>query len=213
MKETKYVVFDFDGTLADTFDLALKIYNRIAPEYNCTLIGHEDRELLRTERPQKLFKEYGFTDLKVFLLLLRMRKELSKHIPDIGLVKGIKDSLLNIKKAGYNLGILTSNSKNNVSKFLEYNDMSGLIDFIYSGKGLFGKDRVIRRMLDSEKILRENVIYVGDETRDIEASKKAGIPVIAVTWGLNNREVLSSMGPDCLADDPQELYSCVMAIQ
>lgn len=181
MKDVKYVVFDFDGTIADTIDLALKIYNRIAHEYNCKPINIGDRELLRTQNPQKLLKVYGVTNLRLVLLLLRIRKELSKHISGIGLVKDIRDPVYEIKHAGFKLGILTSNSIDNVSKFLESNALSGVFNFIYSGKGLFGKHRVIKRMLDTEKISGESVIYVGDETRDVETCKKAGIPVIAVS--------------------------------
>lgn len=212
MNNLKCVVFDFDGTIADTLDLALKIYNRIAPEYNLKSIGQGELDLLRAEKPQKLLKAFGVTNLKLFLLLLRMRKELGKHIPMIRPVEGIRDSLYEIKNAGYKLGILTSNSMINVSRFLENNDLSGIFDFIYSSKSLFGKDRTIRRMLEIEKLLPGSVVYVGDETRDVEASKKSGIPVIAVSWGLHTREILASVHPDQIIDRPDEIFKCVQII-
>jgi phosphoglycolate phosphatase len=212
MKIVKYVVFDFDGTIADTLDLALKIYNRIAPEYNCKLIEQKVAGLLRTEKPQRLLKLYGVSNLKLLLLILRIRKEMSKHITEIEPVKDIKDSLHELKNAGFNLGILTSNSIDNVRKFLENNALSGVFDFIYSGKSLFGKDKLIMRMLNNENISRESVIYVGDETRDVEAAKKAGIPVIAVCWGLNTKELLNSVNPDQITGEPEELFSCVQQI-
>lgn len=212
MKDVKYIVFDFDGTIADTLDQAFMIYNRIAPEYNCRPIEKGDREMIRAKQIQKLLKAYGVTNLNLFLILLRIRKELSRIIPETEVIKGIRDSIYEMKNAGFKLGILTTNSTKNVSKFLENNDLTGIIDFIYSGKNLFGKDRVIRRLLDIEKISRGSVIYVGDETRDIEACKKAGIPVIAVSWGLNRRELLSSLSPDQIADDPKELFGCVQRI-
>jgi len=120
--------------------------------------------------------------------------------------------LKEIKKEGLRLGILTSNSGKNVRAFLAYNNLSELIDFIYSGKSLFVKDEVLKRLTDNKKILRENLIYVGDETRDIEASKRAGIPVIAVTWGLNNRDILAAMNPDQMAHTPEDLLRCVHRI-
>jgi phosphoglycolate phosphatase-like HAD superfamily hydrolase len=212
MNNLKCVVFDFDGTIADTLDLSLKIYNRIAPEYNLKSIGQGELDLLRAEKPQKLLKAYGVTNLKLFLLLLRMRKELGKHIPGIRPVEGIRDSLYEIKNAGYKLGILTSNSMINVSRFLENNDLSGIFDFIYSSKSLLGKDRTIRRMLEIEKLLPGSVVYVGDETRDVEASKKSGIPVIAVSWGLHTREILASVHPDHIIDRPDEIFKCVQII-
>ncbi len=212
MNDSDYIIFDFDGTIADTFDLALEIYNTIAPEYNCRPAGPEDHELLRTKKPQELLKTYGVTRLKLLTLLLRIRKELSRHIPDIKLVSGMEASLQEIRNSGYKMGILTSNSVSNVSKFLDINNLSGLFDFIYSGRSLFGKEKVIRRLLMHEQLSADRVIYVGDETRDIEASKNAGIPVVAVSWGLNRREVLASLSPDQIADDPKELRGCLLRI-
>jgi HAD superfamily hydrolase (TIGR01549 family) len=212
MSNIKYIIFDFDGTIADTIDLALNIYNRIAPEYNCNPIKEEDRGILRARKPQDLLKEYGVTNLKLILILLRIRKEIINLIPEIKLVNGIKDSLKEIINSGLRVGILTSNSRHNVNIFLEKNNLSDIIDFIYSGKNLFGKDRVIRRLLDHENISREDVIYIGDETRDIEASRQVGIPVIAVSWGLNNREILDTLQPDQIADTPKDLFRCVQQI-
>lgn len=212
MRNIKYIILDFDGTIADTLGMAIKIYNRIAPEYDCKTITEEDWELIRTKRPQELLKVYGVTNLKLVLILLRVRKEMSRLIPEIVPVMNIPDALRVIKNSGLRLGILTSNSRSNVNAFLKTNGLSEVIDFIYSGKSLFGKDRVLKRLFDHEKISAETVIYVGDETRDIEASKKTGIPVIAVTWGLNKKDFLASLHPDQIADKPEDLFGCIQRI-
>ena len=212
MREAKFVVFDFDGTIADTLGLSLRIYNEIAPEFNLVSISDDIREIIRAKRPQEIFKAYGINNRKLLLLTLRIRKELSKHIHETEPVTEMEAALHEIKDAGYKLGILTSNSTNNVSRFLDVNSLSGLIDFIYSGKSLFGKDKVIRHMLTYENISEKDIIYVGDETRDIEASKKARIPVIAVSWGLNRRDVLASLHPDQIADAPKDLLPAVQQI-
>jgi phosphoglycolate phosphatase len=53
------------------------------------------------------------------------------------------------------------------------------------------------------------VIYVGDETRDIEAARKIQIQVIAVSWGFNSREVLAEQKPDFLISHPSQLIEVV----
>lgn len=212
MNDSRYIIFDFDGTIADTFDLALEIYNTIAPEYNCRPAGPEDLDLFRTKKPQELLKIYGVSRLKLLSLMLRIRRELSHHIPEINLIRGMDASLREIRSGGYRMGILTSNSVINVGKFLDINNLSGLFDFIYSGKSLFGKDKVIKRLLMHENLTADKVIYVGDEARDIEASKSAGIPVVSVSWGMNRRELLVSLSPDQIADDPKELPGCLQRI-
>ncbi|HEX2921412.1 MAG TPA: HAD hydrolase-like protein, partial [Bacteroidales bacterium] len=120
--------------------------------------------------------------------------------------------LLQIRNSGLRMGILTSNSAYNVGMFLKYNHLSDFIDFIYSDKSFFGKDIVLRKLLNHEKILKEDAIYVGDETRDIEASRKVGIPVIAVVWGFHNRKTLASLNPDQIADTPEDLMGCIQKI-
>jgi len=212
MADGKYVVFDFDGTIADTIDLSMRLYNKIAPEYNCKPVDPADRYLLPSRNPKELMLEAGITRLKLTKLVLRVRKELGRHIHETEPVSGIIPALEEIRGAGYRLGVLTSNSRENVDRFFTYNFKPGTFDFIYSGRNIFGKDRVISRMLEREIIPIDQVVYVGDETRDIEACKKAGIPVISVCWGLSRRESLVAMNPDKIADEPKELPGYVQLI-
>jgi phosphoglycolate phosphatase len=213
MSKTKYIVFDFDGTLADTIDLAIGIFNKIAHEYNLKQLEEVDKIALTTKKPKDLMKIYEVTQIKVVLLLLRIRKEMGMNLNDLKIVTDIKETLRELKQSGFRLGILTSNSKNNVGTFLENNGLIDIVDFIYSGKNLFGKDKVMKSMLDKENISKDEIIYVGDEVRDIEACKKVGIPIIAVSWGLNKREILESLKPDQIAHTPKELPDCIQKIE
>jgi len=213
VKTIKYIIFDFDGTIANTIDLVLDIYNRIAPEFNCKPIREEDKRRISVHQTKEALEEYGITKLKLFLLMLRIRKEMGKHIADIKPVEGIKETLQAIKNSGLCLGILTSNSVLNVSKFLENNGLCDMIDFIYSGKSLFGKDKVMTHLFDQEHISKQDVIYVGDEKRDIEACKKVGIPIIAVTWGLSDTKTLETLQPNNIAHSPADLLTCVQQLQ
>ena len=212
MNNNKYVIFDFDGTIANSIEQAINTYNRIAHEYKCKPIREEFRDLLSSKNPQQYFKEYGITTFKLFLLVFRIRKEINKHISEIKPVKNILTSLYELNNAGYKLGILTSNSGKNVNQFLENNNLSGVFDFVYSASNLFGKDKIFRRLLKRNNISIHNVIYVGDERRDAEASKKVGVPIIGVSWGLINRQVLETLQIDQIADDPKELLACVQNI-
>lgn len=209
MNAHPYIVFDFDGTIADSIDLGFRIFNRIAPEYKLQQIDEEIKKEIVTKHPQELLKKYGISNLKVITLLLRLRKEFTQHIDEIQLIAGMEQALHDIKNAGLRIGILTSNSVVNVRKVLERYNLSAIIDFVYSGKSLFGKDKVIRSMLKKEAISPDNVIYVGDETRDVEASKKAEIPVISVPWGFSSRASLETAKPDEIADSPDTLLECV----
>lgn len=212
MSDTGYLILDFDGTIADTLEMALAVFNRIAPEYDLQPVGDRERELFRTKKPQELIREYDISKLKLLTLTLRIRKEMSRHIPEMKLFDGLDMALREIRDAGYGLGILTSNSVENVRKFLEVHNLNDQFGFICSGRSFLGKEKVIRKVLIRERIEPGRVVYAGDETRDIEACRAAGIPVIAVSWGLNRRELLASLSPDQIADRPEELPDCVRRI-
>ncbi len=212
MQPIKYILFDFDGTMADTIGPALTIYNRVAKEYDSVQIDEEGRKVMAAGRPQDLLKIYNMSPQKLGLIMLRIRKEIRSLIPDLSPAPGIVNALEEIEASGFRLGILTSNSRSNVNLFLKNNGILHLFDFVYSGKSLFGKDKVFLRLFRHENIARDNVIYVGDETRDIEACHKVGIPIISVTWGLNNKEILSTLQPQQLALSPKEIISCINQI-
>lgn len=96
-----------------------------------------------------------------------------------------------------------------MTNFLSINELDSLFDFIYSGVTIFGKTTIINNVLRQKQFKPQAVIYVGDETRDIEASKKANIKVIAVTWGFNSPEILAKQNPDFLIHQPRELLEVI----
>lgn len=77
--------------------------------------------------------------------------------------------------------------------------------FVYSGQNIFGKDKVINRLLKEQEINKALAVYIGDETRDVEAAQKLGMKVIAVTWGFNSKKVLQTLNPDAIVEKPQDL--------
>jgi len=205
------IIFDFDGTIADTAQMAVEIYNRIACEYNCRTVDNNDRELLRKGRPQYFIKKYGITPIKLVTILLRIRREMNGLISRARPIGTITGAIRTLAASGYRLGIISSNGPDNVAAFLIANGIDGLFDFIETSKHLFGKDRVIKRLLRKRKLPCEWTMYVGDETRDIEAARKSRISVAAVTWGYQDRSVLEAARPDLLVDDTEALAPSISA--
>ena len=209
MKKIKTIIFDFDGTIANTLVTFAEIYNGIAPKFNCKKVMLKVADKLRSARPQEFMRDYGVSMFKLPFLVLKARSELNKQIDDIEPQTGICMALKQLKDMGYTLGILTSNSKKNILSFLRKNDLSDLFDFVNTGTHVFGKHRKINRILRERRLSKSAVIYVGDETRDIEAAKKVGISVIAVSWGFNKKVALQKQDPEFLADEPQSLINIV----
>jgi len=208
----KVVIFDFDGTIAETLDSIVNVMNGLSDELGYRKVTGEDIDELRNKNPKEILKDLGISILKLSFVGKRIKSELNKKIEYVPPVSGIEEALLELKKTGYKLGILTSNSKDNVSKFLKKNNLD-LFDFIHSESSIFGKSRVINDFLKNQCIKLGEVIYVGDETRDIAAAKKTNIPIIAVSWGFNSKQILENQNPDFLIDEPRQLIEIMGSLQ
>lgn len=209
----KVIIFDFDGTIADTLDAIVKISNRLAADFGYKQTSLAEINYLKNLNSREIIKQSGISIFKVPFLVRKVKSELNKEIHCLKPIPGIKEALIEIKEQGEQLFIITSNSKENVILFLEKNNMQDLFNFIYSGATLFGKSKIINNILKQQNINYEQVTYVGDETRDIEAAKKSKIKAIAVSWGFNSKEVLAAQNPDFLIHQPDELINIIASSQ
>jgi phosphoglycolate phosphatase len=201
---SKTILFDFDGTLADTVDAGVAAFNQLADRYGFVEITTANAESLRAKGPRAVMKELSVPMIRVPTVLRFLRRDLKTTLPSLGFIEDVKSTLLVLKEKGYRLGIVTSNSEENVRIFLS-NNGAEIFDFIAAGTGLFNKSIKIKRLIAREGLHKDEIIFVGDEIRDIEAAKKIGIVSIAVTWGLNSREGLMEAAPDFMVNTRAEL--------
>ena len=198
------LVFDFDGTLADTMLAYGQAWNQVAEGFGLRKISTDEIKRLRHEHHREIMKYLGLSALKLPKVARSMRRELNRNIERLQYFPGIREALQELKARGHPLGILTSNSRDNVDKFLKARDLE-LFDFIYTGSRMLGKATVIRFMLRKHGLSSDQAVYVCDEVRDLEAARKVGLKVVSVTWGFNSRQALERESPDALVDRPEEL--------
>jgi len=209
----KVIIFDFDGTVADTFDALLTISNNLASEFGYTPTSPEEISQIKDLTTREIIRRSGVAVYKIPFLLRKVISELNSKIHVLYPVEGMKTALFELKKQGNKLGIITSNDQENVRIFLQNNGLLELFTFIYGGTRIFGKSRVINSFLHQANLCPEEVIYVGDETRDIEAAKKSNIKIIAVSWGFNSQNILKQQNPDFLIEHPQQLLEVIKLLQ
>lgn len=209
----KVIVFDFDGTLADTLDAIVNITNRLATTYGYKVIQPEELAQLRNMSSRDIVKQSNISLFKLPFLLRRIKAELQNDIKSIKPISGIQEALIRLKSEGMLLGIITSNSESNVKAFLEKNDMEDLFSFIYSENTIFSKHKALNKFIKKNDLIPEEVIYVGDETRDIDSSKKINVKVVAVSWGFNSQEALAKQKPDFLINKPSELVDLMGSLK
>ena len=203
---SKVLLFDFDGTIADTRALSLQILNELSKEFNYRYLPEEDLEKARNMSTQALMRHLGIKRWRVPFIARRGLIKFQERVTEVQPIPEMPEVLLSLKSMGFRLGILTSNSEANVLAFLTHHKMD-CFDFIRSSSKLFGKSREIRRLMKEHKLTHSDIIYIGDETRDIEATQEVPIRMAAVTWGYNSAHILTSMSPDFVFGSPSELLS------
>lgn len=198
------MVFDFDGTIADTLGEALKLYNRLAPVYGYRQLRQEDLPKARNMTTKQFIRAYDIPRMKIPSLIREGRRIFGKRIAEIQPIAGMPEVLRELRPQVKILGILTSNAKANVKAFLAKEDLA-FFDFISTVPKLSGKAKNLRAIMKTYTLNPMEVAYIGDETRDLRAARKAAVRTVGVCWGFNKREILSQQEPDALFDEPSEL--------
>jgi phosphoglycolate phosphatase-like HAD superfamily hydrolase len=197
------IIFDFDGTLADSFALVVEIIHELTGRDEP--LPPNEIERLRGMTLRQAAKEVHMPFWKIPFLLARGRKQLWAEMGKVQIFPGMADVIQQLTADGHRLYIMSSNSVQNIEVFLEKNELQASFLKIYGNVGLLGKASVLKRILKQNELDPKQTWYVGDEVRDLEGSHKAGIRVIAVTWGYNNAKVLESHQPEVLVSTISEL--------
>ena len=205
-KNTPAFIFDFDGTLANTFDIVVRAMNQFSEHYGYEPVSEDRIDYLRGLPAHQVLKSLGIPWYKVPDMILRFQRYVKDHMVEVELFPSVVDALMMLKSRGHILGIITSNSRENVTLLLKKHECETL-DFIHSSRHLLGKATTLKKVIKQWGLDKNLVYYIGDETRDIDAARSCGIKSVAVTWGFNKRTVLEAHKPDYLVDSLDDLLS------
>lgn len=198
------LIFDFDGTIADTLGETWRIFNEIAPDYGIRRVEEDELFDLRHLSIKELLSRLKIPKRRVPLLLARGTSMMRSGIAEMKLIDGMGDVVKKLRSRVEDFGILTSNATANVELFLESHGLRQEFDFISSTSKLTGKAKHLKAIRKTFSLNSEDMLFVGDELRDVKAAKKAKIPIAAVTWGFNSLESLQAGKPDYLLKKPEE---------
>lgn len=201
------VILDFDGTIADAEAALMKIYKSISSRYNLPELTRKDYYRLRKGSPREVMHWSGIKFWQIPKFLRIGRSEYKKHIDDITLFDGIAEVIDNLRKT-HDIYVLSSNDQATVKKILKNNKLKTDIT-ILRASSIFGKDKILKKLLRTHKYNADNSWMVGDEVRDIQAGKKAKTNTIGVSWGLQSREGLLKANPDYIAKKPEDIKKII----
>lgn len=209
MTQIRTLIFDFDGTLADTLGIAIAEFRKLKIGNHAT--DDATIERLRGMTARQVLKTLGIRWWELPRVAYLARQTVSKHITQVKSFDGMQDVLERLHDQGLNMLIASSNSTKNIELFLQNNHMQDYFEHVYGGTGIFDKARALSKLVRRNNLKIEECLYIGDEVRDIEAARRAGMRSISVTWGYNNHKALEAAKPDTLVDRPEELLKLLVA--
>jgi phosphoglycolate phosphatase len=189
----RLAIFDFDGTLADSFPFFLSVFNTIADHHGFRRVDVEKAGQLRHYSVRQMMDYVGMPAWKLPAASQTFMAMMQESAASIFLFDGIAEALRHLAARGVLLTVVSSNAEHNVRTVLGP-ELSALVAQFECGMSVFGKARRIRAVLKRCGVAAHEAIYIGDQGTDAEASRKAGVDFGAVHWGYATIEALREHG-------------------
>ena len=198
------IIFDFDGTIADSFDY---VADFMVAEAKLPPLTDEKRQELRGLSMVEMARQLGYNWWTGAILFVKGRRKMRQVIKQLNAFEGMPQLMRKLHNEGHELFIVTSNSVGNVKLFLRNHHINKYFLEIYGGVGIFSKSPALRRLFEEQNLDIKNAVYIGDELRDVESAQAIGLKAIAVSWGFANRQDLKNAKPTHIVDTPAELMA------
>lgn len=205
----KTIIFDFDGTLADSIEVMLQIYNDLAKTRGMRPVSETDWQELRKGTIASGLKWTGAKPYQLPGLLAQGLKLVEARTTEIKLFPNIIPVVKQLAEDGCQLFVLSTNSQPLIQEVLNKHGIGGYLNVLKSSR-VFGKATAIKKLLRAYKLEPANVWMVGDEVRDMVAAKKAGVHAVGVNWGFQPGETLLAVGNVTLVKEPEDISSLVV---
>ncbi|WP_440224770.1 HAD hydrolase-like protein [Dokdonella sp. MW10] len=190
----RLVLFDFDGTLADSFPFFAATFNGLAARHGFRTVDAADVATLRGMGPREIMAHVGMPAWKLPIVARDFIAAMRAGRSSIRLFGGIADVLVELDRRGVAIAVVSSNARDNVEAVL--GPSAARVRHVECGMSMFGKAARIRKVLRASGVAAHEAISIGDQASDFECSRKAGVAFGAVAWGYATIESLAALGPD-----------------
>lgn len=205
----QFALFDFDGTLADSQDWFLGVFDQVADRFGYRRLGPGDRERLRGLDTKAILSDLGVPIWKLPMIAKHLRDLATRDIESIRLFTGAAEMLAGVQAGGVRIAVASSNAEENVRRVL--GPAAGQVAHFACGAHLFGKASKVRGVLRAARADAGAAILVGDEARDLEAAREAGVSCGLVAWGYADPTFLRSLSPDLFFERMEEIAPALVS--
>ncbi len=210
-EQYKVVVFDFDGTIADTFPVIVDIFH-VVSRRKVPLTDSEEKLLRRVALRQvkgramlRHAREIHVSYWRIPFLFVICREILKSRMQHVKPMPGMHHAIKTLHEKGFKLYIMSANSEKNIRKFLKHERLNSYFTGVYGDVRVGSKAHNLEDMIANDLAHPKDTICVGDEDRDIVAANKAGLKNIAVTWGYNSLKQLEESSPTYVVKNVSQL--------
>lgn len=201
------VIFDFDGTLADSAAWMMSTLNLVAHRHRFRQIGLTEMDRLRALPTREVMRTLKVSAWRLPFIAADMRRQSAADAASISLFPEATAVLQELTDLGVTLAVVSSNGEQTVRSVL--GKAQHLVDVYECEASLFGKASKLRKAMKRLAIPPDRTLYVGDETRDIDAALRAHVAAAAATWGYGHRNALEARRPTYLLDSLSHLLQVV----
>lgn len=210
-EQYKVVVFDFDGTIADTFPVIVDIFHMLSRRK--VPLNEAEEKLLRGVALRQVkgramlrhAREINVSYWRIPFLFIISRELLKGRMHQVKPMPGMHHAIKILHEKGFKLYIMSANSENNIRKFLKHEHLNSYFADVYGDVRVGSKAGRLQDMITADLAHPKDTICVGDEGRDIAAAKQAGLKNIAVCWGYNSEKQLKDEHPTHVVKNVSQL--------
>lgn len=208
-KRYDLIVFDWDGTVMDStaviagsIQAACRDLNLPVPSDDAArhVIGMGLEQALRhavPDAPESMYEP----------LVERYRHHFLAQDKAIPLFAGVRETLAELRDAGYRLAVATGKSRNGLDRALQSSGLQPYFHATRTADQTFSKPHpaMLLEIMDELGLTQERVLMVGDTTHDLQMAINAGVDAVGMTQGAHPAEQLRELQPLALLDDFAEL--------
>ena len=190
------VIFDFDGTLADSFPWVLRTMDEVSDRFKFRRVREGELDELRYCDAREVMRRLGVPRWKLPMIARYVRTRMAADVDQIALFPGAGEMLDQLADAGLRLAVVSANGEATIRTVL--GPRARHITGIAGGVSLFGKRGKLLRMSRLTGVEPRQAMVIGDEIRDLNAAKAAHMAFGAVSWGLTRPEAMEARKPEAL---------------
>jgi pyrophosphatase PpaX len=195
----KAIIFDFDGTLADTLPICFYAFQSVFKEFDDIEVTSGEIKSMFGPSETGIIKENLKNSNWEKAIELYYQKYREKHAELVMVNEELNDLLQLLKKQRYKLGIVTGKAKESLIISLDHLNMSEIFDVIITGDDVSipkPHPEGLNQALALLNVTNDEALFLGDSDADIKAGKQANVRTIGVQWLPNYQTQEFSIQPD-----------------